>query len=89
MEQSINYKLKIANDKSLSPTQNTLKPKVKKCNKCNKKRSTINEICFLCIKTITLSGNQVIDDFIKTTLSNCSGSNSNKVKFEFVPSNRF
>jgi hypothetical protein len=73
-----------------NPTQNTLKQKVKKCNKCKKKRKLVNEIhqiCHLCYKAkiCKLSGNKVIDDFIKSTLSSCHS----KAILEFVPYDRF
>src|SRR6266498_1927184 len=100
MDESTNHKLKIdfliSNDTSLShPTQNTFKPpKNKKCNECNKKRKLVNEIhqiCQLCYKakTAALSGNKVIDDFIKNILNNCDNENSRKVKLEFVPYDKF
>jgi hypothetical protein len=78
------------NTLDLSPTRNTLKPKVKKCNKCKKKRKLVNEIhqlCHLCYKAKTgkLSGNKVIDDFIKSTLNNCNG----EANLEFVPYDSF
>jgi hypothetical protein len=95
MNQSINYKLKTefstSNDASLShPTQNTFISKSKKCSNCNKKRKIIdkiNHICHTCykMKTATLSGNKVIDDFIKGTLSNCNA----RMKLEFVPYDKF
>ncbi|GES93023.1 kinase-like domain-containing protein [Rhizophagus clarus] len=67
-----------------------LKSKVKKCNECKKKRKLVNEIhqiCHLCYKakTANRSGNNVIDEFIKSTLSNCHA----KAKLEFVPYDRF
>ena len=74
MEQT-NYKLKINflisddNTSLIHQTQKTLKSRLKKCRECNRKRKNFNEtqqICHLCFKakTITLSGNKVIDDFI-------------------------
>jgi hypothetical protein len=73
-----------------NPTQNMLKQKVKKCNKCKKKRKLVNEthqICHPCykIKTCKLSGNKVIDDFIKSILSSCHL----KAILEFIPYDRF
>ncbi|GBB99173.1 hypothetical protein RclHR1_03440006 [Rhizophagus clarus] len=87
-----NNKLEINSDNiSLShPTQNTLKPKNKKCNRCNKVRKIVDEINHICnscyrIKTITLSGNKVIDDFITSILNY----NVAKVNLEFVPYDKF
>ncbi|GBC02631.1 hypothetical protein RclHR1_04720003 [Rhizophagus clarus] len=69
------------------------KLKVKKCDNCKKKRNVVNEIHRIChqcykAKTVTLSGNKVIDDFIKSTLSNYDY-NYRKANLEFVPYNRF
>ncbi|GES93020.1 kinase-like domain-containing protein [Rhizophagus clarus] len=72
------------------PTQNTFKPKSKKCNECKKIRKLVNHICRQCYKakTTILSGNKVIDDFIKSTLSNYDY-NYRKANLEFVPYGRF
>jgi hypothetical protein len=61
------------------------------CNECKKKRKIVNEIhqiCHLCCKakTIIQSGNKVIDDFIRYTLTN---RNRRFGKMEFVPYDRF
>src|SRR5215475_653156 len=98
MDQPINRKLKIdflvSNDTSLIDlTQNTpkLKSKRKKCNECNRYRKNFNEIhqiCNICYeskKIIIPSGNKVIDDFIKHTLTNRSIRRGNMV---FVPYDR-
>src|SRR4051812_47123116 len=75
----------------INQKQNTPKPNVKfrRCNKCNKCRKHFDEtqqICHLCFKakTIPLSGNEVVDKFIRYTLTN-------KIigKMEFVPYDRF
>jgi len=102
MDQPINYKLKIdflisnnTNNTSLiNITQNTSKSKskFKKCNECNRSRKFFNEIhqiCYLCYgakKTIIPSGNKVVDDFIRYTLTNRSKKYG---KMEFVPYDNF
>ena len=102
MDQPINYKLKIdflisnnTNNTSLiNITQNTSKSKskFKKCNECNRSRKFFNEIhqiCYLCYeakKIIIPSGNKVIDNFIRYTLTNSFKING---KMEFVPYDNF
>jgi hypothetical protein len=84
MNQTNNYS-------SLSHTiQNTIKPKNKKCKGCNKKRKIVNEIyqtCLPCykVKTVNLSGNKVIDNFIINILSK----RNPRVKLEIVSYDRF
>jgi hypothetical protein len=92
MDQSINNKLNInSNNTSLShPTQNVLKPKSKRCQNCRKKRKIVDKIHHICnpchkARTVTLSGNKVIDDFIKSTLNY----NIVSMNLEFVPYDRF
>src|SRR5437016_1357351 len=92
MDQQNNYKLKI--DSLISsniphPVQTTLKPK--KCIVCNRRRKVFNktdQICYQCHKarTIPLSGNNVIDDFIRYTLTNYI---KKEGRMEFVPYDRF
>jgi hypothetical protein len=79
-----NYEIKImdqinkSNNKSLiNLKRNTpkLKFKFRKCNECNQNRKNFDEtlqICHLCFKakTIPLSGNKAVDDFVKYTLTN-------------------
>src|SRR6185436_20589042 len=78
----------------IQPIQTTDKGKRKikiLCSECNQKREFLDEthqICNVCYKAKTiykLSGNKVIDDFIKYTLIN-----GNKLfgRMEFVPHNR-
>ncbi|GES92935.1 kinase-like domain-containing protein [Rhizophagus clarus] len=96
MDQQSNHKLKIdfliSNNVPLSQSiQTTLEPIYKICNECNKRREIFNktdQICHLCYKarTIPLSGNNVIDDFIRYTLINCD---KREGKMEFVPYERF
>src|SRR6266498_593239 len=96
-----NYKLKIDflisnnmnNTSLINLTQNTpkSKSKFKKCNGCNRRRKIFDEtqqICYLCFKakTFTSSGNKVIDDFIRYTLTNVS---KREGKMEFVPNDNF
>src|SRR6266498_3189008 len=96
-----NYKLKIDflisnnmnNTSLINLTQNTpkSKSKSKKCNGCNRRRKIFDEtqqICCLCYaaKTVTSSGNKVIDDFIRYTLTNRY---KRAGKMEFVQYNRF
>ena len=95
----LNYKslnhppIDLSNNASLS--QKTLIPKAKKkskkCKRCKKIRAIkdeIDQICYPCYKakTATPSGNEVIDNFIKSTLIN---SGSRRIKLEFVPYDRF
>ena len=80
MDQPTNYKYKIdyftSNDTSLiQPTQTIVKKrKYKKCNGCNKTRKILesHQICHVCFKAkeLKLSGNKIIDDFIKYTQTN-------------------
>jgi hypothetical protein len=97
MEQ-MNYKLKInfliSDDNSPlinNQTQKTLKSRLRKCTECNRKRKNFNEthqICHLCFKakTVTPSGNKVIDDFIRYTLTNRY---KKAGKMEFVQYDKF
>ncbi|GBC02879.1 hypothetical protein RclHR1_04880004 [Rhizophagus clarus] len=96
MDQQTNSKLKtdflISNDAPLShPIQTTLEPKFKKCNECKRRRKVYNradQICYQCYKAkkVPLSGNKVIDDFIKYTLTNYCKKEGG---MEFVPYDRF
>ncbi|GES92921.1 kinase-like domain-containing protein [Rhizophagus clarus] len=84
MEQSTSNKPKITS------IHNVLN-EFKKCNGCNRKRKYLNEfqICKSCYKPMTAfipSGNKVVDDFIKYTLTN---RNEMAGKMEFVPYDRF
>src|SRR5687767_7637653 len=88
MEQPINNKQKIASKRDVPRP----KFKFKKCNECNRTSKYLNEfsICDSCSnKSMTAfipSGNNVIDDFIRRTLTNnCKGAG----KMEFVPFDRF
>ncbi|CAB5380510.1 unnamed protein product [Rhizophagus irregularis] len=99
MEQT-NYKLKInflITDDNTSlinnnqPQKTSTKSRLKKCRECNRKRKNFNEIhqiCHLCFKakSVTLSGNKVIDDFIRYTLTNRY---KKAGKMEFVQFDRF
>ena len=81
----------ISNDTSSShPTQTTRNQKIRKCKECKHRRKfdEIHQICHVCLgaKTVDQSGNKVIDDFIRYTLTN-RGNNS--MKMEFVPYDRF
>ena len=66
----------------------------KKCNECNRRRKTLDEshqICHVCYKyktaaTYKLSGNKVIDDFIRYTQTNFI---KEEGKMKFVPYNQF
>ena len=91
------YKLKInfliSNNASANLTQNTPKPKskVKKCYGCNQRRKIFDEtqqICSSChiTKSVTSSGNKVIDDFIRFTLTNRAKEYG---RMKFVPHDRF
>ncbi|RGB22643.1 hypothetical protein C1646_775771 [Rhizophagus diaphanus] len=96
MDQQTNYKLKtdflLSSDVPLNhPTQTTLKSIYKKCNGCKRRRKVFNEtdqICYQCYKAkkIPLSGNKVIDDFIKYTLTNYCKKEGG---MEFVPYEKF
>src|ERR1700722_18723747 len=61
-----------------------------KCKQCNRKKGVykFNKICYICYraKTIALSGNKVIDDFIRYTLTN---SEKRDGRMEFVPYYKF
>ena len=101
MDQLSNYEHKIdfllSNDASLSqPKQTIVKPKrkIKKlCNECNQKREFLDEshqVCHICYRMKSVykpSGNKVIDDFIRYTLT--TGGNKLEGKMEFVPYDRF
>ncbi|GBC24406.2 kinase-like domain-containing protein [Rhizophagus irregularis DAOM 181602=DAOM 197198] len=77
------------------PTQNTLKPEIKKCLEYNKEEKFANEMHVIRHPyhkeaTVTLSGNKVIDDFIISILSNSAIYKRRKlVNLEFVPYERF
>jgi serine/threonine protein kinase len=100
MDQSTNYKHKIdflisnANETSLiQPTQTIIKKRRKRihCSECNKKRTPLGEshqICHVCYKTkeLKLSGNKIIDDFIRYTQTNFI---KKEGKMEFVPHDQF
>jgi hypothetical protein len=69
-----NYNIKLSKDTSLIQPIQTIVKKYKKrihCGRCNKRRTPLDEshqICHVCYKTIIkqkLSGNKIIDDFIK------------------------
>jgi hypothetical protein len=96
MENSTNIKHNIINATlSSQPTRKTIKQKYekKKCSECNKIRkpsSESNQICFTCDKVkkrIILSGNEIIDDFIRYTQINCP--NKSYGKMLFVPYEEF
>src|SRR5436190_14829685 len=86
------------NDTSLIiPTivkSNSKRKKYKKCNECNRRRKTLDEshqICHVCYKyktaaTYKLSGNKVIDNFIRYTQTNFI---KEEGKMKFVPYNQF
>src|ERR1700722_17399493 len=61
-----------------------------KCKQCNRKKGVykFNKICYICYreKTITPSGNKVIDDFIRYTLTNYCKRDE---RMEFVPYDKF
>src|SRR6266498_3181185 len=87
----------ISDDTSLiQPTQTIAKSKYKKkkCNECNKRRKPLNEshqICHVCYKVKMvynpkLSGNKIIDDFIKYTQVNLA---KEEGKMEFIPHEQF
>src|SRR5437667_11454651 len=83
-----------SNDTSLiQQTQTIIKKRKKKicCGECNKKRVPLDEshqICHVCYKAkkIILSGNKIIDDFIKYTQTNYI---KKEGKMEFVPHDQF
>src|SRR6266536_5772811 len=99
MDQS-NYKHKIdfliSNDTSLIQPATIVKSKYKKkkCNECNKRRKPLDEshqICHVCyrVKMVykpKLSGNKIIDDFIKYTQLNLV---KKEGKMEFIPHEQF
>ncbi|CAB5149086.1 unnamed protein product [Rhizophagus irregularis] len=67
------------------PTQNTLKPDIKKCTECNKEENFANEMHVIRHPyheeaTVTLSGNKVIDDFIISILK----LNELKIFYNFI-----
>ena len=89
----------LSNDASLSqPKQTTVKPKRKirkikiLCNECNQRRERLDEshqVCHVCYRAKSVykpSGNKVIDDFIRHTLTS-----GNKLagKMVFVPYDQF
>ena len=59
----------------MNKLNNNRESKFKKCDECNQKRKYFNQkyqICHLCYNAKTLfksSGNKVLDDFIKYTLT--------------------
>ncbi|RGB42711.1 hypothetical protein C1646_661996 [Rhizophagus diaphanus] len=77
------------------PTQNTLKPEIKKCTESNKEENFANETHVIRHPyhkeaTVTLSGNKVIDDFIISILSSRANYKHKRlVNLEFVPYERF
>jgi len=90
MDQPTNFNFLISNDASLRQSTKTAvkikcKPKIykkgrRKCNECDKERLHLDEshqICHTCYKANTifkLSGNKVIDDFIRRTqIGRCNG----------------
>ncbi|GBC07793.1 hypothetical protein RclHR1_00770006 [Rhizophagus clarus] len=101
MNQLTHYKHKsdflILSDTSLSQqTQTIVKSKYKKekCKECNKRRKPLDkshQICHVCYKTkeifnVNLSGNNIVDDFIKYSQTNLIKMEG---KMEFVPYNQF
>src|ERR1043166_9315926 len=99
MDQLINRKYKIdfliSNDTSLIQTTKTIVKKRKKkihCSECNKNIIPLNKshpICHVCCKAILkqkLSGNKIIDDFIKHTQINYFKTG---IRLEFVPHDQF
>ena len=84
MNQLINNNIKLS---LIQPTQTI----VKYCKECRKKRRILksHRICHICYKTIIkqkLSGNKIIDDFIKHTQINYA---KTWVKLEYVPYEQF
>src|ERR1043166_2074712 len=101
MDPTVNYKYKIdfliSNDTSLIQTTQTIVKKRKKkvhCSECYENWvltfSKSHQPCNVCYrykaKRLTLSGNKVIDDFIKHMQINYSKTG---VKMEFVPHDQF
>ncbi|RGB41323.1 hypothetical protein C1646_663140 [Rhizophagus diaphanus] len=90
MDQIPNNKHKI--NFLLSETQSAANRKLNVCNECNRKRKFFDEshrVCINCYRAKTiykLSGNKVIDDFIRYTLIS---NNKLKGKMEFVPFEQF
>jgi hypothetical protein len=92
MGRSINRSIN-NNKQKIASKRNAPRPKFKfkKCNECNRKRKYLNEflVCDSCsklMKAFIPSGNNVIDDFIRQTLTNnCKGAG----RMEFVPYDRF
>ena len=84
----------ISNDTSLIQTTQTIVKKRKKkirCSECKKTRRILeSQICHVCYcykaKRLTLSGNKVIDDFIRHTQINYI---KKEGKMEFVPHDQF
>src|SRR4051794_19765168 len=77
----------------IQPTQTIIKLRRKRihCSECNRKRAPLDEshqICRVCYraKELKLSGNKIIDDFIKHTQIN---SIKKEGKMEFVPHDQF
>jgi hypothetical protein len=99
MDQLINNKHRIdfllSNDTpSIQLTQAIVKKRKKRirCDECNKKRTPLDkghQICHVCYKAkeLKLSGNKIIDDFIKYTQINYV--NKKEGKMEFVPHDQF
>ena len=99
MDQSTNYKHKIdfliSNDTSLVQQSHAIVKKRKKkihCNECDKTRAPLDEsrqICYACCKAkkIKLSGNKIIDDFIRYTQVNYIAKKEGKM--EFIPYDQF
>ena len=96
MDQLINHKYKIdfliSNDTTLIQQTQTIVNKPILCSECNRKRTPLDEshpICHICCKAILkqkLSGNKIIDDFIKQTQINYCKTG---VMLEFVPHSQF
>jgi hypothetical protein len=79
------------NDKPKIASRHNVLNEFTKCNGCNRIRKYLNEfqICKSCYKPMTAfiqSGNKIVDDFIKYTLTN---RNEMAGKMEFVPYDRF
>ncbi|RGB40414.1 hypothetical protein C1646_687878, partial [Rhizophagus diaphanus] len=80
----------------IQTTQSIVKSKYKKskCPECNKRRKPLDEshqICHVCYKIkraykYGLSGNKIVDDFIRHTQNNLVRSQG---KMEFVPYEQF
>src|ERR1043166_2777497 len=93
MDQLINHKRKIeTNNTSLVQQTQTIVNKPIHCFECYKKWTPLDEshpICHICCKATLkqiLSGNKIIDDFIKQTQINYF---KTCVRFEFVPHSQF